>query len=221
MTGAFQVLDRTGAVRSTGDVRVRRETFTVEINNPKGDKVFTKEFTADAFGGYDGSFELPSDATLGVYRVFTPNHGGGSFRVEEYKKPEFEVKVDAPTTPVMLGEKVSATIKANYYFGGPVTEAKVKYKITRSPADERWYPARSLGLAFRPGLLVVRRRLLVVSRLVAMGHAKAPALLVESPSGPAGSRGRGHRPHRTGRHAGRRNRHGAGQGSSPRPGPAL
>ena len=46
--------------------------FTVEIRNPKGDKVFTKEFTADAFGGYDGSFELPSDAMLGVYQVFTP-----------------------------------------------------------------------------------------------------------------------------------------------------
>ena len=46
--------------------------FTVEIQNPKGDKVFTKEFTADAFGGFDGSFELPSDAMLGVYQVFIP-----------------------------------------------------------------------------------------------------------------------------------------------------
>ena len=36
--------------------------FTVEIRNPKGEKVFTKDFKADAFGGFDGSFELPSDA---------------------------------------------------------------------------------------------------------------------------------------------------------------
>ncbi|MFI5455840.1 MAG: alpha-2-macroglobulin [Isosphaerales bacterium] len=125
--------------------------FAVQIQNPKGDKLFNKDFTADAFGGFDGSFELPSDAMLGVYQVFSPNHGGGSFRVEEYKKPEFEVTVEAPTKPVMLGEKVPAIIKAKYYFGGPVALAKVKYKITRNTADERWYPASRWDWMFGPG----------------------------------------------------------------------
>ncbi|MGB2611157.1 MAG: alpha-2-macroglobulin family protein, partial [Isosphaeraceae bacterium] len=74
-----------------------------------------------------------------------------SFRVEEYKKPEFEVNVDAPTKPVMLGEKVPATIKAKYYFGSPVAEAKVKYKVTRTTADERWYPAARWDWLFGPG----------------------------------------------------------------------
>ena len=67
--------------------------------------------------------------------------GGGNFRVEEYKKPEFEVTVDAPAEPVMLGEKITATIKAKYYFGSPVTKAKVKYTVNRSAYNERWYPA--------------------------------------------------------------------------------
>jgi uncharacterized protein YfaS (alpha-2-macroglobulin family) len=127
------------------------KAFVVEIKNPKGDKVFNKSFTADAFGGFDGSLELPSDAMLGEYEVLTPNLGGGSFRVEEYKKPEFEVSVEAPTRPVMLGEKVPATIKAKYYFGGPVALAKVKYKITRTRADERWYPAARWDWLFGPG----------------------------------------------------------------------
>jgi uncharacterized protein YfaS (alpha-2-macroglobulin family) len=127
------------------------KTFSVEIHNPKGEKVFTRTFEADAFGGLDGSFELPSDAALGVYQVFITNLGGGSFRVEEYKKPEFEVKVEAPTKPVMLGEKVPATIKAKYYFGAPVAEAKVKYKITRTTADERWYPIARWDWLFGPG----------------------------------------------------------------------
>ena len=56
----------------------------------------------------------------------------GSFRVEEYKKPEFEVTVDAPKDPVMLGDTVTATVKANYYFGAPVTNAKVHYKVLRT-----------------------------------------------------------------------------------------
>ena len=124
---------------------------TVEVYNPKGEKVFTDRFKVDAFGGLDGTFELPSDATLGVYSVFIPERGGGSFRVEEYKKPEFEVSVEAPKTPVMLGEKVSATIKANYYFGGPVAKAKVKYKILRTTADERWFPVGRWDWLFGPG----------------------------------------------------------------------
>ena len=51
----------------------------------------------------------------------------------------------------MLGEKVPATIKANYYFGGPVAQAKVKYKITRTTADERWYPAARWDWLFGSG----------------------------------------------------------------------
>ena len=127
------------------------KTFTVEIQNPKGEKILTRSFESDAFGGFDGSFELSSDAALGVYQVRVTNHGGGSFRVEEYKKPEFEVSVDAPTKPVMLGEKVPATIKAKYYFGSPVAEAKVKYKVTRTTADERWYPVARWDWLFGPG----------------------------------------------------------------------
>src|SRR5262249_9715882 len=58
----------------------------------------------------------------------------------EYKKPEFEVTVEAPKEPVLLGEQVTATIQAKYYFGAPVTHAKVKYKVMRSTHTSRWYP---------------------------------------------------------------------------------
>jgi hypothetical protein len=121
------------------------QSFPIEIHNPKGEKILTKTFKADDYGGFDGELELPSDATLGVYQllVIDPGkaiHGGGQFRVEEYKKPEFEVTVDAPTEPVMLGEKFAATIRAKYYFGAPVTHAKVKYKVMRSSHTGTWYP---------------------------------------------------------------------------------
>ena len=64
------------------------------------------------------------------------------FRVEEYKKPEFEVIVEAPDEPVALGEMVTATVKANYYFGAPVANGTVKYTVKRSKHDARWYPVR-------------------------------------------------------------------------------
>jgi uncharacterized protein YfaS (alpha-2-macroglobulin family) len=125
--------------------------FNVLVQSPKREKLFEKRLRADAFGGVDGQVELPSNATLGVYQVFISGHGGGTFRVEEYKKPEFEVSVEAPTKPVMLGEKVPATIKAKYYFGSPVAEAKVKYKVTRTKADDRWYPVAAWDWLFGPG----------------------------------------------------------------------
>ncbi len=127
------------------------QTFTVEFRNPKNEKVLEKSFTADGYGGFDGELALAKDATLGTYQILIPSMGGGHFRVEEYKKPEFEVKVDAPAEPVMLGEKIAAKITARYYFGAPVTGAKVKYKILRSNHSANWYPVGRWDWFYEPG----------------------------------------------------------------------
>jgi uncharacterized protein YfaS (alpha-2-macroglobulin family) len=129
------------------------QKFAVRINNPKGEKVFESAYTADEYGGFSGEFEVPDQATLGVYQVvLTDRHRGiGSFRVEEYKKPEFEVKVEAPAEPVALGEKIEARVQAKYYFGAPVTEAKVKYKVLRSEHAATWYPIGLWDWFYEPG----------------------------------------------------------------------
>jgi hypothetical protein len=118
--------------------------FSVQINNPQGQEVQKKRYKTDAYGGFEGEYTLPKEAPLGPYSLQIVDsddvHGGGSFRVEEYKKPEFEVTVEAPAEPVMLGEKITAKIKAKYYFGAPVTKAKVKYKVLRNRYSEQWYP---------------------------------------------------------------------------------
>ncbi len=128
------------------------KNFTVEIQNPLGEKVFSKGFTADAYGGIEGEFPLAADAKLGVYQLLVVNHGaGGTFRVEEYKKPEYEVTIDAPEKPVMLGEKITAKLKAKYYFGSPVAKAKVHYKVLRSSFSEQWYPPGPWDWLYGPG----------------------------------------------------------------------
>lgn len=116
------------------------QKFTVHVLDPKGEKILERAYQADAYGGIDGELQLAREATLGVYQLYVVDHGGGSFRVEEYKKPEFEVTIEAPSEPVMLGEPVTARIQARYYFGAPVTQAKVHYKITRTSYDQRWFP---------------------------------------------------------------------------------
>ncbi len=126
-------------------------SFAVRINNPKGEKVLEKSFTTDEYGGLDGEYMLPRDATLGIYYIHIVGWGGGNFRVEEYKKPEFEVKIDAPEEPVMLGEKITATITAKYYFGAPVVNAKVKYKVLRYDYSANWYPRGIWDWFYGPG----------------------------------------------------------------------
>ena len=125
--------------------------FNVVIQNPNGEKLLQKQITTDEFGGIADEFTLDEEAQLGVWQVYIENHGGGSFRVEEYKKPEFEVTVDAPEKPVQLGENITATINAKYYFGAPVTNATVKYKVLRTKHDSRWYPRGRWDWFYEPG----------------------------------------------------------------------
>jgi uncharacterized protein YfaS (alpha-2-macroglobulin family) len=117
------------------------QNFNVVCSDPQGEQVFAKQVKADEYGGLSGEFKLTEEAKLGAYQLYLDSYGGGSFRVEEYKKPEFEVTIVAPDEPVQLGEKITATINANYYFGAPVTNARVKYKVLRTAHDSRWSPA--------------------------------------------------------------------------------
>ena len=119
--------------------------FTVRITDATGGEVLKDlQVRADAYGGVEYKHELGDDAKLGNYSV-TLKEGGrwrGShhFRVEEYKKPEYEVTVEAPTDPVRLGESFKATVKATYYHGAPVANARVTVKVLRQRHNELWFP---------------------------------------------------------------------------------
>jgi uncharacterized protein YfaS (alpha-2-macroglobulin family)/tetratricopeptide (TPR) repeat protein len=134
--------------------------FVLQISNPRGDVVEEHKVTTDQWGGIDGEWPIPADAVLGSYslaicRDVNDKHksviGSGSFKVEEYRKPEFEVTIDAPDEPVKLGDTISATINARYYFGAPVTNAKVHYKVERFKKDSRWFPETRWDWLYSPG----------------------------------------------------------------------
>ena len=116
-------------------------TIRVNASNPKGEQIFEKDFTSSEFGSVNGDFMLPTETPLGVYNISASlvkadktedNLGGTQFRVEEYKRPEFEVTVSAPTEAKRPGETVAARINAKYYFGSPVPNAKVKYTVRKA-----------------------------------------------------------------------------------------
>ncbi|TVR16738.1 MAG: hypothetical protein EA401_01035, partial [Planctomycetota bacterium] len=119
--------------------------FTIRIRNARGDRVYEERHRSDRWGGVTFAYDLPDDASLGVYRVSVVqggrNIGQGRFRVEEYRLPEFAVHIDAPEKPVLLGDTLRARVSAEYLWGQPVRQAEVEYTVTRRTQDQRWYPS--------------------------------------------------------------------------------
>ncbi len=136
---------RTGYDPKLDTNRFAERKATVTIEDPRGQKVIEKEMRFDEWGILGDALTLEAEATLGQYQAIVRLDrqdfvASFNFRVEEYKKPEFEVKVEAPDEPVALGQSFEFTVKADYYFGGPVKEAKVKYRVERKVHRGGWYP---------------------------------------------------------------------------------
>lgn len=130
------------------------EVVEYEIHDPRGTKVSDGKATLNAFGSAWGAMELSEQLPLGQYNIQFwdqgRNTGIGSatlFRLEEYKLPEFKVAVKTPEQDgkkkaFRLGEKVDVNIQAEYYFGGPVSNASVEVVVYQKPFYHYWYPYR-------------------------------------------------------------------------------
>lgn len=94
--------------------------------------VFEREMPISAAGDVAGDFELPKDAALGYYSLRVgdaPITVAGGFHVEDYRKPEYRVAVTAAEKRVLEGATMPVTIDSRYFFGEPVANAKVKYRV--------------------------------------------------------------------------------------------
>jgi uncharacterized protein YfaS (alpha-2-macroglobulin family) len=111
-------------------------TPTLRVIDSNEKTVFSKEIAFSAHGTLSADVDLPSDAALGYYSIRLNDEraegGGGSFYVEEYKKPEYQVTVKSTVAHLLQGDSVQATIEARYFFGEPVAGAKVKYVVHTS-----------------------------------------------------------------------------------------
>ncbi|MCC8165008.1 MAG: alpha-2-macroglobulin [Planctomycetes bacterium] len=120
-------------------VRVDGVDVPVTVYNPRGEKVYEKTLATDEWGGIDDSLTLGKDAPLGYYSIQTKN-GAVGFRLEEYRNPEFEVTVETPDKALLLGDAVQVKVKAAYYYGAPVANGTVAYKVVRTGKRSTWTP---------------------------------------------------------------------------------
>ena len=110
-------------------------TPTLEVTDSAGKVVFQKDLPLSAHGTLTADLDLAADAALGYYSIRLADNGvsgGGSFYVEDYKKPEYQVFVKSPVQHLLQGSPIQANIEARYFFGEPVAGAKVTYVVHTS-----------------------------------------------------------------------------------------
>jgi uncharacterized protein YfaS (alpha-2-macroglobulin family) len=103
------------------------------ITDETGKTLFAKDMPLSSSGEVNGDFPLPTDAALGYY-VLRVGDGKddfvtGGFHVEDYRKPEYRVQVIAAEKRVLQGASMPVTIDSRYFFGEPVPNARVKYRV--------------------------------------------------------------------------------------------
>lgn len=126
---------------TAGYAMAEGNSVNVTIENYSNGKLAELNLPLSTLGTFSGEVEIPDEAPLGGYQI-TARVGTGSashyFSIEEYKKPEYKVKVTGPKQFAMTGEKVQFTVDARYFFGAPVANADVKYYIYRDRYYHYW-----------------------------------------------------------------------------------
>jgi hypothetical protein len=118
-------------------VLAKRST-TVQFFDVNGQKIAEQKFVTNDYGSFHGVFTAPKGVLNGSMSIRNEN-GYHSLRVEEYKRPKFEVKLDQPKGTFRLGEKVNVGGNARAYAGSVVDGAEVRYRVVREARFPYWY----------------------------------------------------------------------------------
>ena len=118
-------------------------------------QVAEQKATTDEYGTASVDFELPQGGQTGMYHVSVNNRANSSFRVEEYKRPTFEIIFPKVNEKYNWGDTVVVKASAKTYAGVPVQGAKVEYQVTRRN-QLWWWGAGSAGQLVKTDSCVTR-----------------------------------------------------------------
>ena len=118
-------------------------------------QVAEQKATTDEYGTASVDFELPQGGQTGMYHVSVNNRANSSFRVEEYKRPTFEITFPKVNEKYSWGDTVVVKASAKTYAGVPVQGAKVEYQVTRRN-QLWWWGAGSAGQLVKTDSCVTR-----------------------------------------------------------------
>ena len=118
-------------------------------------QVAEQKATTDEYGTASVDFELPQGGQTGMYHVSVNNRANSSFRVEEYKRPTFEITFPKVNEKYNWGDTVVVKASAKTYAGVPVQGAKVEYQVVRRN-QLWWWGAGSAGQLVKTDSCVTR-----------------------------------------------------------------
>jgi alpha-2-macroglobulin len=128
-----------------GGVELPRRTadsVAWRATDPLGNEIATGRAALTALGGFDARFTVPAGANLGSANVVLqlPGEPGAqgegyvSYRVEEFRRPEYEVSGTADEGPHVVGGSAEVSVRATYFSGGALPGAPVTWDLRSQPA---------------------------------------------------------------------------------------
>ncbi|MCP4422584.1 MAG: hypothetical protein GY805_38730, partial [Chloroflexi bacterium] len=121
---------------------------TVRIRDARNNVVQTQELFSNDFGSINGSFHIAEGASLGNYSVVVSFNGTDHkqiFKVEDYRKPDYEVTVTTDSAVYIKEDTATVSVDTAYFFGEPVVNANItlrRFLVTQSwysPEVSNWY----------------------------------------------------------------------------------
>ena len=136
-------------------VPVGRDELDFGLCDANWKEVAMKKAKVDEYGTASVDFELPQGGLTGMYHVSVNDQANRFFRVEEYKRPTFEITFPKVNEKYTWGDTVVVKASAKTYAGVPVQGAKVEYQVTRRN-QLWWWGAGSAGQLVKTDSCVTR-----------------------------------------------------------------
>ena len=107
--------------------------YTVSLYDANNNETGKVEVWTNGFGSFSGQFVLPSPCLTGYFSLRAADTSV-SFKVEEYKRPTFDVTFEPVKVEYQVGDSIEVVGMAKTFAGAPVQNARVHYNISRSYA---------------------------------------------------------------------------------------
>ena len=115
--------------------------YTVSLYDANNNETGKVEVRTNGFGSFSGQFVLPSPCLTGYFSLRAADTSV-SFKVEEYKRPTFDVTFEPVKVEYQVGDSIEVVGMAKTFAGAPVQNARVHYNISRSYAWVWWFMGR-------------------------------------------------------------------------------
>ncbi|MFN2169627.1 MAG: MG2 domain-containing protein, partial [Anaerolineae bacterium] len=132
----------TGPAGDVGPLMGAADSLRYRMLDSRGNEILNGATELNPFGGFTLAFTLTETMNLGPASIELTAQGGmggventqeyHTFQVEEFRRPEYEVKTTADEGPYLVGDSATVEVSATYYAGGGLPDAEVDWTVRQS-----------------------------------------------------------------------------------------